>query len=153
MAEALRLRARLSRRPSAAVAFACFFLTVTGVSQNRETFKLRLAPVSMDAAMKVNIAGSGSGSAILTGSKLNVNATFEGLLLTATTAQLHAGSATGVRGPVIFDLKVSPATNGNLSGVFDLTADQVESLRKGHFYLQLASEKVPDGNLWGWLLP
>ena len=34
----------------------------------------------------------------------------------------------------------------------NLTAEQIESLKKGRFYVQLSSEKAPDGNLWGWLL-
>jgi len=107
----------------------------------------------MDTAMKVNIAGSGSASATLSGAKLAISGTFEGLLSPATTAQMHRGSATGVRGPVILDLKVSPATSGTVGGTFDLNADQIESLRKGGLYVQIASEKAPDGNLWGWLLP
>jgi len=107
----------------------------------------------MDTAMKVNIAGSGSASAVLTGAKLTINGTFDGLLSPATTAQMHRGSATGVRGPVILDLTVSPAISGSVSGAFDLTSDQVDSLRKGRLYIQIASQKAPDGNLWGWLLP
>ena len=35
----------------------------------------------------------------------------------------------------------------------DLTPLQVTDLEKGRFYVQLHSEKAPDGNLWGWLLP
>ena len=114
---------------------------------------MRLTPVSMDAAMKINIAGSGSASAVLTGAKLSINGTFEGLLSPAITAQVRRGSLTGVRGPAILDLKVTPATSGTLTGTFELDADQVESLRKGQLYIQIASEKAPDGNLWGWLLP
>ncbi len=39
-----------------------------------------------------------------------------------------------------------------VSGSFDLTASQVADLEKGRLYVQLHSEKAPDGNLWGWLL-
>ena len=113
---------------------------------------MRLAPVSMDAAMKVNIAGLGKASAVLTGTKLVVNGTFEGLLSPATTAQVRRGSLTGVRGPAILDLKVTPAISGSVTGTFNLDANQLESLRKGCLYIQIASEKAPDGNLWGWLL-
>jgi hypothetical protein len=28
----------------------------------------------------------------------------------------------------------------------------VEALKAGRFYIQLHSERAPDGNLWGWLL-
>jgi hypothetical protein len=107
----------------------------------------------MDAAMKVNIAGVGRASAVLAGTKLAVNGTFEGLLSPATTAQIRRSSLTGVRGPAILDLKVSPAISGSVIGEFNLDANQLESLRKGRLYIQIASEKAPDGNLWGWLLP
>jgi hypothetical protein len=122
-------------------------------AQTREAYKVRLSPVSMDAAMKVNIAGSGSATAVLTGTKLNIAGTFDGLLSPATTAQIHRGSATGVRGPAILDLKISTAIAGTVTGAFDLSADQLESLRKGRLYIQIASERAPEGNLWGWLLP
>ena len=133
-------------------------IATAAIAQKPETYKVRLSPVSMDAAMKVNIAGSGSAAATLTGSKLGVTGTFDGLLSPATSARIHRGSATGVRGPVILDLKISPAelgtgSSGTVSGTFDLTPDQVDDVRKGRFYIEIASQKAPDGNLWGWLLP
>src|ERR1035437_8728610 len=82
---------------------ALLLVALAAVAQKPETYKVRLTPVSMDTAMKVDIAGSGTASATLTGTKLGVNGTFEGLLGPATTAQIHRGSATGVRGPVILD--------------------------------------------------
>lgn len=139
---------RLSRREFAVGVAA----SSVAFAQSTETYKVRLSPVSMDAAMKVNIAGLGKASAVLTGTKLAVNGTFEGLLSPATTAQIRRGSLTGVRGPAILDLKITPATSGSLSGSFNLDANQLESLRKGRLYIQIASEKAPDGNLWGWLL-
>ena len=36
---------------------------------------------------------------------------------------------------------------------FDLTPIQLADLEKGRLYVQVHSEKAPDGNLWGWLLP
>ena len=128
-------------------------IAVSAIAQKPETYKVRLTPVSMDAAMKVDIAGSGSALATLTGAALVVNGTFDGLLSPARTAQIRRGSATGVRGPAVLDLTVSPKTSGSMSGKFALTPDQVESLRKGRLYIQIGSEKAPDGNLWGWLLP
>ena len=151
MVEPCRLRPR-------GLAFgALLLITIAAAAQKPETFQVRLAPVSMDTAMKLNIAGLGKASAVLTGNKLTVNGTFAGLLSPATSAQIRRGSLTGVRGPVILDLKISPATissatSGTVSGAFELTPDQVDGLRKGQFYIQIASEKAPDGNLWGWLL-
>jgi hypothetical protein len=58
-----------------------------------------------------------------------------------------------VRGPKILDLAVSKDMNGSISGSLDLTPEQVDALKKGKWYVQIHSEKAPDGNLWGWLLP
>jgi CHRD domain-containing protein len=70
----------------------------------------------------------------------------------ATIARLHRGYR-GVRGPSFADLKVSGGTSGTITGTVDLTPSQVGELSKSLFYVQLHSEKAPDGNLWGWLLP
>jgi len=67
-------------------------------------------------------------------------------------ARLHRGLATGVRGSAFQDLTVSKATTGTITGSIDLTPEQVQSLKKGQLYIQIYSEKAPDGNLWGWLL-
>jgi hypothetical protein len=58
-----------------------------------------------------------------------------------------------VRGPAFAELKVTSGTSGTISGSVPLTASQVSELGKSLFYLQLHSEKAPEGNLWGWLLP
>jgi hypothetical protein len=70
----------------------------------------------------------------------------------ATIAQIHLG-ARGVRGPVEFDLMVDNAPSGALRGEMSLNKSQLDSLRKGWFYVQIHAEQAPDGNLWGWLLP
>lgn len=116
-----------------------------------ETFKARLSTVPIDVAMMSTIAGSGSLTAALAGRKLTVTGTFEGLKSPATAARLHRGPK-GIRGPAIFDLTVTKGTSGAISGSLDLTPAQIEDLRNARFYVQLYSEKAPDGNLWGWLL-
>ena len=124
-------------------------------AQQPNNFKARLSPVPIDVSMQATIAGSGSVSAVLTGRKLAVTGTFDGLKSPATIAQIHKGPVRGVRGPNEFDLTVSKtdAASGTLSGSFDLTPIQLADLEKGRLYVQLHSEKAPDGNLWGWLLP
>jgi hypothetical protein len=133
-------------------------LALVGVSamllaQNaEERFKTRLSPVGIEAAKRAEITGSGSVSAVLAGAKLSISGTFDGMQGAATAAHVQQGVATGVRGPVIGDLEVSHATGGNVTGTITLTPEQVESLRKGKLYIQIHSEKAPEGNLWGWLL-
>ena len=135
------------------------FILLIGIvaltAQQPKTFKARLSPVPIDVSMQATIAGSGSVSAVLTGTKLAITGTFDGLKSPATIAQIHKGPVKGVRGPNVFDLTVfkTDAASGTLSGSFDLTPIQLADLEKGRLYVQLHSEKAPDGNLWGWLLP
>jgi hypothetical protein len=97
------------------------------------------------------VTGVGSVTATLSGTKLSLTGTFEGLASPATFAKLHRGPK-GIRGPAVFDLKVTAAVSGTISGSIDLTPSQVDDLGRERFYVQLHSEKAPDGNLWGWLL-
>jgi hypothetical protein len=131
------------------VALIC---VIPGIAQNSETFKLRLAPVATDIAMRANITGSGMVTATLAGSKLTISGTFEGMKGNATAAHIHQGTAPGVRGPKLLDLTVTKAMSGSVSGAFDLTAEQVDALKKGKWYVQIHSEIAPEGNLWGWIL-
>ena len=122
-------------------------------AQSGETFKARLSVTPLDAAMKAKIGGSGSLTAMLTGGKLSINGTFQGLRSPATDAQIHVAPK-GIRGPAILDVTVTKATSGTISGSVDLTPAQVQDLKNSRFYLQLDSEgaPAPDGNLFGWLL-
>jgi len=131
---------------------AGIFLAASALAQSGETYKTRLAPVAIDGTMKAAITGGGSATAVLNGSKLTVSGKFEGMKSNATMAHIHQGSAAGVRGPKLLDLTVTKAMSGELSGSFDLTPPQVERLKKGNWYVQIHSEKAPEGNLWGWLI-
>jgi hypothetical protein len=122
-------------------------------AQGPKTFKGRLSPVPIDVAMQSTVSGTGSVSAALNGTKLTVTGTFSGLRSPATIAQMHKSPTRGVRGPVAFDLTVLPGTSGTIAGSIDLTPLQMADLTAGRLYVQLHSEKAPDGNLWGWLLP
>ncbi len=128
------------------------FLALFSAAQSEERFKARLAPVPIDANERSNVTGVGTASAVLAGNKLSITGTFAGLAGPATVARLHQGVATGVRGNAFHDLTVSKAASGSVSGSFALTAEQVDSLKKGKVYIQIYSDKAPDGNLWGWLL-
>ena len=132
------------------IGFGGFVLSLAG--QNGETFKAHLSALPADARTRASLAGSGSASAVLTGTKLAITSSYEGLLSAATSASLHSSVAAGVRGPVIGDLTISKATSGTVSGSVELTPAQLNSLPKGGLYIQIDSEKAPDGVLWGWFL-
>lgn len=119
-------------------------------AQSALIYKTRLAPVPVPS-FTPSIVGVGAATATLAGTKLTVTGTFEGLATPATVARIHKSPKPGIRGEAIFDLTVSKGTSGSISGTFDLTAAQVQELRAGRYYVQLHSEKAPDGNLWGWL--
>ena len=125
-------------------------LAAAPLAQSARSYKGRLAPVPVPAASP-NVTGVGSVTATLTGTKLAIAGTFEGLASPATIAKLHRGPK-GIRGPAVFDLTITPGTSGKISGSVDLAPAQVEDLARERFYVQLHSEKAPDGNLWGWLL-
>ena len=131
------------------------FIVGLTAAQSAKTFKARLAPVPIDIAMQATIAGTGSVTAVLSGSKLQINGTFDGLKSPATIAQVHKSPVRGVRGPVVFDLTVArtDGSSGTVTGSADLTPAQTADLDKGRLYVQIHSEKAADGNIWGWLLP
>lgn len=144
------MRSRLSA--IVLIGAACLCFASPAGAQTQERYKIRLATVPMDGGMRDTVAGTGAATAVLSGTKLTINGTFDGLRTPATVARLHNGLARGVRGPAIGELTISKAVRGTITGTFDLTADQVQSLQKGRLYLQVSSEKAPDGNLWGWVL-
>jgi hypothetical protein len=121
-------------------------------AQGAKTYKARLSPVPV-VAYTPTVTGSGSVTATLTGTKLSISGTFQGLNTPATVARIHKSPKPGIRGPMLFDLTVSNGTSGTIGGTLDLTAAQVQELAQGRYYVQLHSEKAPEGNLWGWLLP
>jgi hypothetical protein len=116
------------------------------------TFQARLSTVPIDLGMAATVTGSGSVTATLKGRTLTIAGKFSGLKTPATIARLHRSPNRGIRGDAFGDLTVTAATAGEISGAVELSAAQVEDLEKGRLYLQLHSEKAPDGNLWGWFL-
>ena len=147
------------RRPAAilTILMVALFVFVSVLAaqndQGAEIFKARLSPVPINISMMSTIAGSGSLTATLKGKQLIIQGSFEGLRSPATGVQIHRGPK-GIRGPAIVDLAltVTKAEKGAVSGTLDLTPDQIADLRSGRLYVQIQSERAPDGNLWGWLL-
>ena len=123
-----------------------------GTAPGNRQFRARLSPVPIDLTMQNVVAGSGTATATLTGNKLTVNGTFADLKSPATVARIHIARK-GMSGPAQLDLQVQPGTNGTITGSFELTPAQLQDLSNQRFYIQLHSEKAPDGNLRGWLLP
>ncbi len=122
------------------------------VSAQSTTYRTRLSLVSLDIPMQATVAGSGSVTATLKGTTLTITGTFSGLKTPATVVRVHRSPRTAMRGPAIGDLTATSETSGTISGSIELTKEQVDDLAAGRLYVQLHSQKAPDGNLWGWLL-
>ncbi len=114
-------------------------------------YRARLAVVPIDIPMQATIAGSGAVTATLKGTTLAITGTFSGLKTAATMARMHRSPKPGMRGEPIGDLTATSRTSGTITGSIELTKAQVDDLAAGRLYIQLHSEKAPDGNLWGWL--
>jgi len=123
-------------------------------AQAGKTYQARLSPMPVDGPpMMATIAGAGSVTAVLTGSKLTITGTFTALKSPATQVRIHR-AVKGLRGPAVLDLPApARAVAGQITGSIDLTPTQIDDLGRERLYIQLSSEKAPDGNLWGWLLP
>ena len=149
----------------AAFLFAVVLAAVGVTAQTGDKYTARLSMVpAANAAQQANVAGRGTATALLAGTKLTITGSFEGLPAPATAARLHQGIAKGARGKAIADLTISKGTSGTISGTVNLTPDQLEALKVGKIYLQVHSERgiaveqgklqpdVDNSNLWGWFL-
>jgi hypothetical protein len=142
-------------RYSVAIVLGCAlaWFGTPGLAQGGNTFKGRLSKVPVDAKMVPIIVGTGMATAQLAGTRVTISGTFEGMGTSATVAKLYESKMRGMRGKAVGDLTVTKAANGTISGAVNLSATQVDSLKAGKLYIQIDSEKGPEGHLWGWLLP
>jgi hypothetical protein len=116
-------------------------------------YDTRLTAVAFDGAMRANVQGDGHASAVLSGNKLSISGNYTELPSAATSAHVLMGPAIGAPGQSILELNVSGGTDGSISGEFVLDRTQLRALLSGHLYVQVDSQKAPEGNLWGWLMP
>lgn len=116
-----------------------------------EVYKARLSVVPLDVAMQANVAGLGQITATLNGNRLTVTGDASGLKSPATTVSIHRGPK-GIPGPAILTLTATKTTSPMITGSLDLNPQQVEDLKGEQLYVQLNSERAPEGNLRGWLL-
>lgn len=126
--------------------------SLTVVQAQPTQYRTRLSMVPTDLPMQATIAGFGAATATLKGTTLTINGTFSGLKTAATVVHVLRSPKTGMRGTPIGDLTATQATSGTINGSIELTKPQIDDLAAGRLYIQLHSQKAPDGNLWGWLL-
>ena len=79
---------------------------------------------------------------------------YQGLVTPATTVRVYESARLGMRGTLVGEFPSGGGTAGTLQGHGDRSrATQAAAFGKGLLYVQIQSEKAPDGNLWGWLTP
>jgi len=148
------MRSRLTRARSVAlvlIGLTVLFRPCDLGAQRRERFSARLTSMPVDPVTARTTTGLGTATAVLEGNTLTITGTFDGMNSPATLAHVHR-AAKGLRGPKILDLTVTKATSGTIQGTFKLTPMQIEELDKDRWYLQIDTEKNPEGQLRGWLI-
>ncbi len=149
-----RVRSTAEKVARASLLGAYFLSVMPGVAAAASsTFQVRLSPGPRLVGTRADRSGGGSVIATLEESTLTLQGSFSGLLAVPTGAHLHMGSLPGVRGPRIADLTVSHDTTGKLSGTVQLNSHQLAALHKGGLYIEIDSDKAPEGDLWGWIMP
>lgn len=127
-------------------------LALAGAQAAPGPMRARLSPLPTDLAMQETIAGLGTATATLTGTTLAVEGTYRGLKSAATSVRVYESPRPGLRGPLVGEFASGGGTTGTFKGTLTLTREQAAAYAKGLLYVQVQSEKAPDGNLWGWLM-
>jgi hypothetical protein len=142
-----------TRTTIAFLAACCALLTAPSAAQTPPVMRARLATVPIDIAMQETITGMGSASGSLAGTTLTVEGQYRGLMSPATSVRVYESARMGMRGTLVGEFPSGGGTAGTFKGTVTLSRDQAAAFAKGLLYVQVQSEKAPDGNLWGWLLP
>jgi hypothetical protein len=136
---------------TAAAALVCLGFGADPSARTKK-YQAYLSPMPHNEATHANFSGKGTTVATLDGDTMSLSGTFTGLASAATKAHICLSMAAGIPGKPIFEVSVSAAVEGTVTGTFKLDKDQIEALQKGQLYIQINSEKASNGNLWGWLL-
>jgi alcohol dehydrogenase (cytochrome c) len=116
----------------------------------QETYRARLSPMPVNAQTVRTITGLGQVRATLDGNRLTIAGEYRGMSSPATSAHVHLAAPT-MAGPVAAPLQVTGGQAGQLSGSVTLNADQLAALRNESLYVQVHSERNPNGELRGWI--
>lgn len=118
-------------------------------------YDLYLSPGPRLVGTRAASSGGGGGTVTLSGNRLVLDGRFHGTLGPPMGAHLLAGSAPGVRGPVIGDvaLTLTGSGGGTFHAEVPLNSRQRALLAKGGLYVEIDSGAAPEGDLWGWIMP
>lgn len=117
-----------------------------------EKYQVYLSAMPFNDATQPIMTGKGTASATLDGNTLSISGSFAGLSGPATKAHLSLSRGPGIPGTPFVDLTLTGGVAGKVTGQVKLDPSQLVALRGRRLYIQIDSEKVPSGHLWGWLL-
>ena len=127
-------------------------LSVCATVAAAEKYQVYLSPMPFNDATQPIMQGKGTASATLEGDTLTISGSFTGLTGPATKAHLSLSRGPGIPGNPVVDLTLTGDVAGKVTGQTKLNPSQLAALRSRKLYIQIDSEKVPSGHLWGWLL-
>src|SRR5262245_5587235 len=131
--------------------FASLLLSIAFLSLNvvgaidDSSFSGRLSPLPADAYEARTMQGQGSVSASLEGMTLTIKGKFEGPKSPTTGAAIRP-AVPGLPRAFQFSPSCNQTASGLNEGKATLTVGKVEHLKRGWFYLQINTEKNPDGH-------
>ena len=128
------------------------FLLVANVLTAAEKYQVHLSAMPYLDADQPLMSGKGTATATLDGETLTISGSFAGLSGPATKAHLSLSRGPGIPGTAFAALTVTGGVTGKVTGQLKLDPSQLVALRSNKLYIQIDSEKVPSGHLWGWLL-
>lgn len=97
---------------------------------------------------------SGSATAALDGAEntLTLTGNFSGLTGPATGAHIHGPAPMGETAGVVLPLQIDQSASGSVSGTWTgMTAEQIQQLRDGMYYVNIHTEMNPAGEIRGQL--
>jgi hypothetical protein len=131
----------------------CLLLGSASAARAAEKYQVHLSPMPFNDATQPLVTGSkGTATATLDGDTLSISGSFAGLSGRATKARLSVSRGPGIPGTPVVDLTLTGEVTGKMAGQIKLDASQLAALRSRRLYIQIDSEKMPSGHLWGWLL-
>ena len=141
---------KLGRKSTLLLFIASLSLFNVSPQAQTETYRARLSPMPTTPQTVTEIIGEGEVILTLSGNTLSVEGNFSGMSSAATMGHIHNGPP-AQPGPVAFQLEVSSASGGRISGELELTDEQITALENNEFYVQIHSENNAPGELRGWI--
>ena len=117
-----------------------------------EKYQVYLSAMPFNDATQPVMQGKGTATATLDEDILSISGSFAGLTGRAIKARLSLSAGPGIPGTPLVDLMLTGDVAGKVTGRTKLDQSQLTALRSRKLYIQIDSEKMPSGHLWGWLL-